>query len=145
MAFNWSPCTKRETFGTQLEVSRVQLTPSGTRLEMLLQIFLYMLYLRPNATFFEATSQPFFWAEFQENFPVLQMDLTQVGLVGHYIEMLTPVSGWLEMIFTAAPVSCGSESAMIYSLSTHVCLAPSSPQQLATGLVPGHRCTLICR
>lgn len=94
--------------------------------------------------FFEATSQPFFWAEFQENFPVLRMDLTQVGLVGRYIEMLTPVSGWLEMIFTAVPVSCGSESAMIYSLSIiHVCLTPSSPQQLATGLVPGHRCTLI--
>lgn len=36
----------------------------------------------------------------------------------------------------AVPVLCVSDSAMIYSLSAHVCLTSSSPQQLATDLVP---------
>lgn len=43
---------------------------------------------------------------------MLQVDLTQVGLVGHCMKMLAPVSWFLGVILTAVPVSRGSESAM---------------------------------
>lgn len=68
------------------------------------------------------------------------MDLTYIRLGGHCIKMLAPVSWWLEVILTAAPVLHDSHSAVVCSLSTHVLMDAQS-----SDLLLGHRCTLCWR